>query len=518
MRFIRIDPVETYESNYLRGRGIEYAPMGDVTFHRDVEVGSCDVSIFPIDGKLLAIHPDSVSWAFLDPNESSFLENLAASPKKVGNLCSDHFSKRLEFIRVLYRRGLCTLNGNRCTDTDVFRKSHNSPTRHLVELLITEKCNLACGYCLAGANPRMPSMSYDIGRRAIDLAFGIEDAKDITFEFSGGEPFLRFKLMKKLTEYAKSHRERRARSINITVQTNATLLDSKKVKWLQENNVHVGISLDGYPDSHDKSRPQVNGKGSFQRVMHGIELLRHFNVPFGALIVLNRTNIEHPDRLIDFLLETKIHGFKINPIAYLGTGRDTWENLGISSKEAASYFKNLLGQIVTNELPLREANLATMCEYWISKRRADRCLRSHCEAGDTFQAVSANGSIYPCGRATQSPELALGHVEYEYESLAIPARTNPFAKQIRRRRPDDFEDCRTCQYKQLCQAGCSVQAFERFGSVRHKTPECDFYKTLYPWLVRWLTFDEHALAHLGRLGYFGPHLPTLVNHSYLESG
>jgi uncharacterized protein len=86
--------------------------------------------------------------------------------------------------------------------------------------------------------------------------------------------------------------------------------------------------------------------------------------------------------------------------------------------------------------------------------------------------------------------------------------------QLRSRRPADFDDCSHCSYRQLCQSGCSAQAWERHGTVRHKTPECNFYKTLYPSLMSWLSKDAAAFDHLNRCSYFSGE-GTRFDHEFL---
>ena len=46
------------------------------------------------------------------------------------------------------------------------------------------------------------------------------------------------------------------------------------------------------------------------------------------------------------------------------------------------------------------------------------------------------------------------------------------------------------------------RAFEKYGTVRHRTPECEYFKSMYPFLMRWLSFDTKALDFFNRR-YFG---------------
>jgi radical SAM protein with 4Fe4S-binding SPASM domain len=286
------------------------------------------------------------------------------------------------------------------------------------------------------------------------------------------------------------------------------------VQWLREQHIIVGLSLDGNPASHNRSRPQVNGGESFSKVMCGIDLMQRAGINFGVLLVLNRSNIDAVDPMIDFLVDNGIENIKLNPVAFLGTARASWQDVGITQDEAIAYFQGFAHRLVERGCHIFEANLFDMVRHLVSKRRHSRCIRGHCGAGDSFSAVAADGSIYPCGRATQSPGLRLGSVLDGTDALNSPAAASDVIRLIRERRPAGLDDCRTCLYRELCQAGCSAQAFERYGTVRHKTPECQFNKTMYPFLMRWLSFDDRAITYFNRGPYFGDGSPLAVHQRH----
>ncbi|CNK85441.1 putative heme-binding protein [Yersinia aldovae] len=52
--------------------------------------------------------------------------------------------------------------------------------------------------------------------------------------------------------------------------------------------MNVGISLDGVPAVNDKRRVDYRGKGTSERVAMGIKKLQHYNILYGALIVVDR--------------------------------------------------------------------------------------------------------------------------------------------------------------------------------------------------------------------------------------
>ena len=505
MRYLASQSLESYESDLLlQDFGKYYYPEGEVNMTRDTRVDAPGVVQVVQDGEALALEPDTASWSFLTHREGELLGALAGG-RSIGwlldNWPAQDNGSAPAFVANLFRRGLVRLNGQTSVDPNVFHDSPNYHEGHLVELLLTEKCNLACEYCLAGADQSLPHMSEEVAFKAIDLAYGMQHPS-ITFEFSGGEPFLRFGLMRKLVEHIREHPLRQGREVYVCLQTNGTLLDEERVAWMADNQVIVGLSLDGNPESHNLSRPQVNGKESFSKVLRGMRLMRDAGVGFGILVVLNRSNIHSPGPLIEFMAEHGINQFKLNPIAFLGTARSDWDKLALGQEQILGYFQDLGRRLVASGLDIYEANLMDMTRHLVSKQRQSRCLRGHCGAGDSFNAVAADGSIYPCGRATQSPGLKLGEVLKESYALNRPGRDNLHIQRIRERRPKTLDDCISCSYRELCQGGCSVQAFERYGTVQHKTPECAFNKAMYPFLMHWLSHDPKAVEYLNRSAYF----------------
>ena len=518
MKYFHRPDREHAEGQYLKAEFDKtLASSGQLNLSGDTVVANTGTSLTRLDGELLAMHRSSASWAFLSETEAAVFERLRSTRFQDLVQWIGSYATTLDYVSHLWRRGLVSLNGEYAVSTDMFAQGANYREGHLVELLLTEKCNLACPYCLAGAHQKMPAMDEPLAKRTIDLAFAMEEADTIAFEFAGGEPFLKYPLMRSLVTYINAHPARGSRRLFLSIQTNATLLNQKKVEWIKEHGIRVGVSLDGGAQAQNKSRPQVNGKESHSSLMKGIELLKANNVPFGGLVVLNRSNIDNAEELADFMLKHEIHGFRINPVAYLGDARKNWQEVGLEQEEVIVFFQKFMQSLVKNGHPILEDNIHSMCNFLTSKQRRTRCMRADCGAGDTFQSVTANGDIYPCGRSTQSPGLKLGNVFDSIDSLSQPARHSIRIEEIRYRKPVQFDDCSVCNYQQLCQAGCSAQSWERFGTVRHKTPDCQFYKTLYPWLMRWLCFDRQAYNHLNRYHYFDGE-GQLFEREFLTSG
>jgi len=147
------------------------------------------------------------------------------------------------------------------------------PVGH-VDLFITERCNLRCPYCFV-ENKKAKDISLETAFNAIDfiLKHSAEGAS-IGILLFGGEPFIRFDLMKSITLYAVATAQREGRSFYFTVTTNGTLLDRQKLAFCRDYGIKFLLSLDGEPESHNLNRKFANGRGSFEVIAGKIPLMK----------------------------------------------------------------------------------------------------------------------------------------------------------------------------------------------------------------------------------------------------
>lgn len=163
-------------------------------------------------------------------------------------------------------------------------------------LKVTSRCNLACTYCYVyakgdetwRAQPRFMSdevLAQTVRRIREHCVQVGQTQADIVFH--GGEPTLigaaRF------AQWCATIRgglEDLVR-VRLTIQTNATLLDDRWARVLRENDVTVGVSVDGPPEVHDAARVDHAGRGSHAAVLAGLDLLRRAGVPYNLLSVVN---------------------------------------------------------------------------------------------------------------------------------------------------------------------------------------------------------------------------------------
>ena len=146
----------------------------------------------------------------------------------------------------------------------------------ILQLEITEKCNLRCEYCVY--NPYYPEkrnhgnreMTLDVAFNAMDyLSTHSKNKNKIAVTFYGGEPLLRYSFIKNCVYYARRLFEQKELSFSIT--TNGTLLTQEMAEFFFDNKFHLTFSIDGPKDIHDDYRKDMRGRGSFEQAITGLK-------------------------------------------------------------------------------------------------------------------------------------------------------------------------------------------------------------------------------------------------------
>lgn len=137
------------------------------------------------------------------------------------------------------------------------------PRRRTCTLVITHSCNLNCVYCYEKYKDEQ-SMPFDLAKEIIKKEFEFvrnsPDFDEIEFDFMGGEPFVKFDLMKEIMEWTWSQKWNVPYIFFTT--TNGTLITDEIKQWLVKHKERfvVGISYDGTDESQDMNRTNCSGK------------------------------------------------------------------------------------------------------------------------------------------------------------------------------------------------------------------------------------------------------------------
>lgn len=104
-----------------------------------------------------------------------------------------------------------------------------------------------------------------------------------------------------------------ALALSHSFQTNGTLINQDWCDFIKQNNIRIGLSIDGPKFIHDKFRVKRNGSGSFDDAMRGVDLLKKNDIEFHVISVISAASLDYPKEIFDFFLEMGIKrlGFNI---------------------------------------------------------------------------------------------------------------------------------------------------------------------------------------------------------------
>ena len=118
-------------------------------------------------------------------------------------------------------------------------------------------------------------------------------------------------------------------------QTNGTLIDEAWCAFFADEHLGVGVSIDGPKQFHDRHRLTRSGRGTFDRTLAGVRLLRRHQVPFHVISVLSAASMAAPREMFDFYVAEGIERVCFN--VEESEGDHVSESFGEAAVEASYY-------------------------------------------------------------------------------------------------------------------------------------------------------------------------------------
>jgi uncharacterized protein len=353
-----------------------------------------------------------------------------------------------------------------------------SPFKAMVPIvkIVGDFCNLRCPYCFYNTRDQATRhvMSYELLEKFLSEFLDIFTG-NLRIIWHGGEPLLAgIKYFEKIIELEGRYCKEGQRIWN-GVQTNGTLINDEWAAFFKEHNFNVGISLDGAPESHNRFRIFPNGKGSFDKVMQGIEALRRHGVRFGVLQVITRANL--PRFKDDFEFFVNVLGIKnwgINEFLDISTLNKAMASQSISNEELTALFKTCIDLwLASGDEEIKIDEIDNFLCGVLGKRAISCTFNGTCTG---YFCVEYDGKVYPCDRFSINPDFLFGDLTSQslLEILTGPARLK-YISEVNSLHPD----CAGCEWRFACHNGCSAH---RIGGPGGKYYYCETRKAIFEYL------------------------------------
>jgi len=272
-------------------------------------------------------------------------------------------------------------------------------------------CNLRCSHCYANSATEYDKLDYEIVARIIYEAKEFWGCRFVVI--SGGEPFMYRSQRKGILDIAEEHND-----CLFLVYTNGTLITEEVAHRMAElANITPAVSVEGFRETTEMRR----GKGSFDRILNGMENLRRAGVPFGLSLTATRQNAEEivSDEFLDFFFEKKGASYAWL-FHYMPIGRDVCADLMLTPEQRIRLWQR------TWEI-VREKKIL-FADFWNHGTVSNGCIAGGRPGGYFY--IDWHGNVAPC---VFFPYTAVNIKEiYERGGNLNDVLTTPFFRAIRR--------------------------------------------------------------------------------------
>jgi SynChlorMet cassette radical SAM/SPASM protein ScmF len=344
----------------------------------------------------------------------------------------------------------------------------------------TRECNARCYHCyqpvVPVADATRPAGPGQLG--ADELLALVASARPLGLKgvkITGGEPFLRRDMAEIVAGLG-------GLGLQISIETNGTLVDERMADLLVEHRASVSLSMDGASAAtHDAYRRLP---GSFEKVLATLRLLAARGGTVKAIMSVSRRNLHELEDVLRVVRANGGEAVKINPVTTLGlAGRLKGTDLLLEVDQIVELFRRRQALEERHGVTILIEGPPAFCSVSeIIGGRIGICPFTN------ILGILADGSISYCGIGNARPELVFGHVRQEGFDLARLWREAAPLRQVREDLAGGIEGvCGRCVHQAQCKGACRALAYDEYESfvAPHVWCQRAYERGLFPegWLL-----------------------------------
>lgn len=332
-------------------------------------------------------------------------------------------------------------------------------------------CNFDCSYCFqeeyTNPNDNVKNEVIDAFFSYVDKAFANRQKYITIF---GGEPLLnspaKKESIKKVIDGANE------RNLDIAFVTNGYHI-SEYIQILKSASIReIQITLDGTKHIHDSRRMLKGGKGSFDKISEGIDLLLENNIPINLRMIVDKDNVSDLPRISQYAIKK---GWTKSPNFKTALGRNyELHHCQTNNKRLYSRIEMYqeIYEIVKQYPEVLEFHKPafSISKFIFENGELPNPLFDSCSGAKTEWAFDYSGKIYSCTATVgnNGDELGTFYPKIELKEDLI--------EEWEERDVLSIEECNNCPVSLACGGGCAAIAKNRTGKLH--SPDCRPIKEL----------------------------------------
>lgn len=353
--------------------------------------------------------------------------------------------------------------GGRGLEAAVLRTRKSSalegPSLHI--FVVTLRCDHACAYCQvsrAALSADGYDMSFEAADAAVDRVFE-SPANSVTVEFQGGEPTVRFDLIRHIVEKIEHRKVNEGKDVHFSLVSTLHHMTEDYFEFCRDHKIHISTSIDGAANIHNRQRHNPT-RDSWQRTVsaleHGRSIVGHDGIV--AMPTVTKAALLHPKQIVDTYLDLGFKSLFLRPMSAYGFAGKTRRAIGYDMAEYLAFYEQVLDYLLelnAQGTEIVETYSSILLRHIFTPFGTNYVdLRSPAGAGLSVLVYNYDGLVYPADEARMAAEtgdkrFALGRVDQSLdELLSSPAMQWLATGSVAERLPG----CSECAFVPFCGA------------------------------------------------------------------
>ena len=322
-------------------------------------------------------------------------------------------------------------------------------------LSITPQCNFNCTYCHNEIYYSSASISDEMPLSLCEKAT-IDYVNYLKFNsiekgvicLTGGEPLsVGYEYIKKFIRTVRDSEKKSGIAIKILLQTNGYLINDDWCKIISENDIGVGLSIDGHPELTNTNRVCRNpGVIVSEVLIESAETLNKHGIDFGVLMVVTSNSCGVESEILNYIQSISPDSIAFTPCLDKGPQ--------ISPIQYSEFISNFFDAWISSGNLYPEIRMFQYC-----RQRLLNCLQMPipCEFGNDCPntiCVSCDGKVWVCDVYMGDSKGYIGDI-----------LKNGFIEIVHSKEFQDFQkknsiipdECKSCEALKICNGGCSYR-------------------------------------------------------------
>lgn len=308
----------------------------------------------------------------------------------------------------------------------------------------TMACNLACGYCYQGLDKDLNKIRKGVPEKTFDLVKAqIGQLHSVSVTWYGGEPLMGKDVIFRLSDRLIGLCDRKGVDYSASIVTNGVHLTTDIALQLYSRRCTMAqVTIDGTRDIHDKMRPTLSGRGSYDEIIANLrDVVTETPMHISLRVNVGAPNLDDAGKLLD----------EITAMGLGETGQLSlyFAPLEASTQASGTAFEESLTKAEFNQALVRLKERAIENGLDGIMAPPSSFLGMCVAAKQNGYVVAPNGDLHKCWETAHDPRKRVGTLDAPEEFEATPN-----GKLWKEWTPFDNPVCRGCKILPMCGGMC----------------------------------------------------------------